>query len=243
MIRFDLSGRTAIITGAAKGIGFGIARCLADAGAEIVVWDRNPDALPDNNPWLRETVDVTQWPSVENALQRTLAQVQQIDILINNAGVNGPTVMAWDYPIDAWQRVIDTDLTGVFLCCRALIPHMRARGSGRIVNIASIAGKEGNARACAYSAAKAGVIALTKSLGKELAASGVLVNCLTPAMVETDLLQEMTPEYIAGIKAKIPMGRLGTVKENADMVAWLCSDECSFTTGAVFDVSGGRAVY
>jgi len=157
--------------------------------------------------------------------------------------VNGPTMPAWEYPIDVWQKVIDTDLTGVFLCCRALIPHMQNHGYGRIINIASIAGKEGNAQVCAYSAAKAGVIGLTKSLGKELATSGVLVNCLTPAMVETDLLQEMTPEYIASIKAKIPMGRLGTVKENADMVAWLCSEECSFTTGGVFDVSGGRAVY
>ena len=245
MTRFDLSGRTAIVTGGAKGIGFGIAQRLAEAGATIAVWDRDPGPLQEaaTDFALAEAVDVSDWDSVTQATQKTLQQLEKIDILVNNAGVNGPTVPTWDYPVAAWHKVLDTDLTGVFYCCRAITPIMQQQGQGRIVNVASIAGKEGNINACAYSAAKAGVIALTKSLGKELARSGVLVNCVTPAMVETDLLQEMTPEYIADIKQRIPMGRLGTVKENADMIAWLCSEECSFTTGGVFDVSGGRATY
>ena len=245
MIQFDLSKRTAVVTGGAKGIGFGIAQRLAESGAAVAIWDQNPSSLQGATvdfPVV-ERVDVTDPDDVAQALERTLAEFGQVDILVNNAGVNGPTVPTWEYPLDAWQKVIDTDLTAVFLCCRAVIPQMIRQGSGRIVNIASIAGKEGNANACAYSAAKAGVIALTKSLGKELAQQGVLVNCLAPAMVETDLLQEMTPEYISNLKAKIPMGRFGTIRENADMVAWLCSDECSFSTGGVFDVSGGRAVY
>ena len=247
MIHFDFSGRTAVVTGGCKGIGLGIAKRLADAGAAVAVWDMNPDPLRNATAGAAFdaifTVDVTEPASVEQAVQDTLAQLGRIDILVNNAGVAGPTMPTWDYPLAEWDRVIATDLTGVFLCCRAVAPVMLEQESGRIVNIASVAGKEGNANASAYSAAKAGVIALTKSLGKELAQSGIIVNCVAPAMVETDLLQEMTREYIAGVTAKIPMGRLGTVQENADMVAWLCSDECSFSTGAVFDVSGGRATY
>ena len=247
MTTFDLWGRNAVITGGAKGIGLGIAKRLADSGASIAVWDLEASSLMHGSEKSAysafEAVDVTDPESVREALDRTLKRFGHIDILVNNAGVNGPTVPTWEYPIKAWQKVLDTDLTGVFVCCRAIVPAMRRAGYGRIVNIASVAGKEGNANACAYSAAKAGVIALTKSLGKELAQDGVVVNCVTPAMVETDLLKEMTPEYIRGVKAKIPMGRFGTIKENADMVAWLCSDECSFTTGGVFDVSGGRATY
>ena len=243
MIQFDLSNRTAVVTGGAKGIGLGIAHRLSESGASVAIWDLNPDLLQSGDFTAIETVDVTDPDSVEQALNRTISRLDRIDLLINNAGVSGPTMPTWAYPIEAWQKVINIDLTGVFLCCRAVVPHMQREGYGRIVNIASVAGKEGNANACAYSAAKAGVIALTKSLGKELAQSGITVNCLTPAMVETDLLQEMTPEYIRGMKAKIPMGRFGTIKENADMVAWLCSEECSFTTGGVFDVSGGRATY
>lgn len=246
MIKFDLSGRKAIVTGGAKGIGLGIAQRLTNAGAAVAIWDQNPMSRngATASTFARiEEVDVADWRSVAAAYERTRAAFNNIDILVNNAGVNGPTVPTWEYPLDAWQRVIDVDLTGVFHCCRAVAADMQQTGYGRIVNIASVAGKEGNANGSAYSAAKAGVIALTKSLGKELAQSGVTVNCLTPAMVETDLLQEMTPEYIAGVKAKIPMGRFGTIQENADMVAWLCSAECSFTTGGVFDVSGGRATY
>ena len=247
MIQYDFSGRTAVVTGGAKGIGLGIAQQLADAGAAVAVWDMNTDSLRNSAAGQAFeailSVDVTEPADVEQAVQNTLAQLGAIDILVNNAGVSGPTLPTWEYPLHEWERVITTDLTSVYLCCRAVVPVMLEQDGGRIVNIASVAGKEGNANACAYSAAKGGVIALTKSLGKELAQSGIIVNCVAPAMVQTDLLGEMTPEYIAGVTAKIPMGRFGTIEENADMVAWLCSDACSFSTGAVFDVSGGRATY
>jgi 3-oxoacyl-[acyl-carrier protein] reductase len=173
----------------------------------------------------------------------TLAQVGGVDILVNNAGVNGPSVPAWEYPAEAWNRVLAVDLTGVFHCCRVVVPHMKARGRGRIVNISSIAGKEGNPLNSAYCAAKAGVIGFAKSLAAELATSGVTVNTVAPAITETDLLKEMTPEYIAGRKARIPMGRFCTIQEIADMVAFVASPACSFTTGFTFDVSGGRATY
>lgn len=247
MVDYDFSGRTAVVTGAAKGIGLGIARRLAESGAAVVVWDIDPEPL--RNGAAADSfeavfvVDVTEPASIDQAVQNTLAQMGTIDILVNNAGVSGPTLPSWQYPLADWDRVIANDLTSVFLCCRAVIPVMLEQGSGRIVNVASIAGKEGNANASAYSAAKAGAIALTKSLGKELAQSGIFVNCVAPAMVQTELLGEMTPEYIAGLKAKIPMGRFGSIGDNAEMVAWLCSDACSFSTGAVFDVSGGRATY
>ena len=247
MIQYDFKGRTAVVTGGAKGIGLGIAQRLAGAGAAVAVWDLNTDSLRSSKDGhafdAAFSVDVTEPARVEQAVQDTLAQLGVIDILVNNAGIAGPTLSTWEYPLQDWDRVIATDLTSVFLCCRAVIPFMLEQGGGRIVNIASVAGKEGNANASAYSAAKAGVIGLTKSLGKELAQSGIIVNCVAPAMVQTDLLDEMTPEYIATVTAKIPMGRFGTIAENADMVAWLCSDACSFATGAVFDVSGGRATY
>ena len=247
MIQYDFSGRTAVVTGGAKGIGLGIAQQLADAGAAVAVWDMNTDCLRKSAAGQAFeailSVDVTEAADVEQAVQNTLAQLGAIDILVNNAGVSGPTLPTWEYPLHEWERVIATDLTSVYLCCRAVVPVMLEQDGGRIVNIASVAGKEGNANASAYSAAKGGVIALTKSLGKELAQSGIIVNCVAPAMVQTDLLGEMTPEYIAGVTAKIPMGRFGTIEENAEMVAWLCSDACSFSTGAVFDVSGGRATY
>ena len=242
MVQIDLSGRTAVVTGGAKGIGFGIAERLSASGAAVAIWDQDPSSLQSEFA-LTETADVTDPESVSAALKSTIDQLGRVDILVNNAGVSGPTVPTWEYPVAAWLRVIDTDLTGVFLCSRAVVPEMIRHGYGRIVNIASVAGKEGNAHASAYSAAKGGVIALTKTLGKELAKSGVIVNCVTPAMVETDLFKEMTAEYISAITSKIPMGRLGTIKEYADMVAWLCSEECSFTTGGVFDLSGGRATY
>lgn len=247
MIQYDFGGRTAVVTGGAKGIGLGIAQKLVRAGAAVAVWDVEPGPLR-NTAAGKEfdavyAVDVTEAASVEQAVQNTLVQLGAIDILVNNAGVSGPTLPTWEYPLQEWDRVISTDLNSVFLCCRAVVPVMLEQGSGRIVNVASVAGKEGNANACAYSAAKAGVIALTKSLGKELAQKGIIVNCVAPAMVQTELLGEMTPEYIAGVTAKIPMGRFGLVEENAEMVAWLCSDACSFATGAVFDVTGGRATY
>ena len=233
--------KVVVITGAARGFGRAIAERMGRDGCRIVAWDIVPD--PDQPAVHVERMDVSDPDSVETATRNTLAAMGCIDVLVNNAGVNGPTVPSWEYPIEDWRRVMAVDLTGVFLCCRSVAPHMRERGEGRIVNIASVAGKEGNANAGPYSAAKAGVIALTKSLGKELATSGVLVNCITPAMADTDLLREMTPEYIEAVKAKIPMGRFCRVEEVAEMVVFLSGPGCTFTTGGVFDLTGGRSVY
>lgn len=236
--------RVAVVTGAAKGIGYGIARRFELEGHRVSAWDIDLAPLEQQRPFAQQiTVDVTDPDSVERAASLTLSGLGPIDVLVNNAGVSGPTVPAWEYPLDAWERVLAVDLTGVFLCCRAVIPQMRERRSGRIINVASVAGKEGNALIPAYSAAKAGVIGLTKSLAKDLVDDGVLVNCVAPAMARTALLDEMTDEYISMVEAKIPMGRLCTVQEIADMVVWISGPECTFCTGAVFDLSGGRATY
>jgi 3-oxoacyl-[acyl-carrier protein] reductase len=188
-------------------------------------------------------VDVAQQPSVVAAVAQTLAHSQRIDALVNSAGITGPNTKLWDYPADDWRQVMDVNINGVFLCCREVVAQMRKQGYGRIVNIASVAGKEGNPNASAYSASKAAVIALTKSLGKELADTGIRVNCVTPAAVKTAIFDQMTPEHIAFMLSKIPMGRFGTVEEVAAMVGWLCTEDCSFSTGAVFDLSGGRSTY
>jgi len=242
-----LDGQTAIVTGAARGIGLSIAKRLAREGCRILSWDRDLEELAASRsefaPALAQAVDVTDLDAVERAFVAATESFGGIGILVNNAGVNGPTVPTWEYPPEAWQRVLSVDLTGVFHCCRAIVPHMRANGYGRIVNIASIAGKEGNPNNSAYSAAKAGVIALTKSLANELADSGVTVNAVAPAITETDLFKEMTPEFIEGRRRRIPMGRFCTTEEIANMVAWVASPECSFTTGFTFDISGGRASY
>ena len=235
-----MQDKVVVITGAARGFGRAIAGRMVRDGCRVVAWDIDP--VPDQPASHVERVNVSDPESVETATRRTLAAMGRIDVLVNNAGVNGPTVPCWEYPIEDWRRVMEVDLTGVFLCCRSIVPHMRERGEG-IVNIASVAGKEGNANAGPYSAAKAGVIALTKSLGKELATSGVLVNCITPAMADTELLREMTPEYIEEIRARIPMGRLCRVEEVAEMVMFLSGPGCTFTTGGVFDLTGGRSVY
>ena len=243
----SLQGQTAIVTGGMRGIGLAIAQRLNAAGAQVVIWDLAVDgwdsAANGFEPVLRQAVDVASLASVQGAFAQVLERLEQVEILVNNAGINGPVLPCWEYSPEAWDKVIAVDLNSVFYCCRTAIPHMRERGYGRIVNVASMAGKDGVQFISGYSAAKAGVIAFTKAAAKELAQDGVLLNCIAPAMVETPLMAEMTPEHIAASKAKIPMGRFLKAEEIANMVAWIAGPECSFTTGFVFDLSGGRATY
>jgi NAD(P)-dependent dehydrogenase (short-subunit alcohol dehydrogenase family) len=243
MNQIDLQDRVAVVTGAARGIGYAIAERLLASGARVSVWDRDPAAARNLGDVHIVTVDVTDDGSVQAAARATIEQVGGIDLLVNNAGIAGGSKPSWEFTPEEWRQVIDVDLTGVFLCCRAIVPLMLPRGWGRIVNVASIAGKEGNPNAAHYSAAKAGVIGFTKALGKELATSGILVNCITPAVIETDILKQITPQHVEYMRSKIPMGRFGKTGEAAALVAWLCSEDCSFTTGGVFDLSGGRATY
>ena len=233
MNQLDFKDRTAVVTGGMQGIGAAIVKRLEASGAKVAVWDLDGP----------ERVDVSAPDSVQNALRKTLNTHGKIDVLVNNAGIAGPTVPVVQYPVDEWERVLRVDLTGPFLCCRAVVPHMVKAKYGRVVNIASIAGKEGNPNAAAYSAAKAGVIALTKSLGKELAQTGVLVNCVTPAAAKTAIFDQISQAHIDYMLSKIPMGRFVTVDEIAALVCWLASEDCAFSTGAVFDISGGRATY
>jgi NAD(P)-dependent dehydrogenase (short-subunit alcohol dehydrogenase family) len=233
MNRLDFAGRTAIVTGGMQGIGAAIVKRLQDSGAAVKVWDL------ESSP----KVDVADASSIEIALKKNLSELGKIDILVNNAGVAGMNVPTVDYPIAEWERVLRVNLTSQFLCCRAVAPHMVKAGYGRIVNIASVAGKEGNPNAVAYSASKAGVISLTKSLGKELAQSGVLVNCVTPAAAKTAIFDQMTKQHIDYMLSKIPMARFVEVDEIAALVCWLASEDCSFSTAGVFDISGGRATY
>jgi 2-dehydro-3-deoxy-L-rhamnonate dehydrogenase (NAD+) len=246
-MRTSLQGQVAVVTGGARGIGRGIAARLALEGCRVVLWDRDFDGFDPATagfaPAASVQVDVTDYASVERGLIATLADVGSPDILVNNAGVSGPVLPVWEYPLEAWDRVIAVDLTGVFLCCRAVVPAMRAAKYGRIVNVASIVGKEGTAFIAPYAAAKAGVLGFTKSLARELVDDGVLVNAIAPVITETDLFREMTAEHIANAKARIPMGRFLRVEEIAAMVAWIAGPECSFTTGFTFDLSGGRATY
>ncbi len=242
MTRYDLDGRVALVTGASGGIGRAVARRLAACGARLVLWDlRPPEGLAADA--VLDSVDVADLTSVEAGRDRALAAAGRIDVLVNNAGIAGPTVPLEAYDPADWRRVMAVNLDGVFHCCRAVAPVMRKQGWGRIVNIASLAGKEGTPNAAPYSASKAAVIALTKALGKELAGTGVLCNAIAPAAVETALLEQMTEEHVRIMVAKSPMGRLGRPEEVAALAAWLASDECSFSTGAVFDLSGGRATY
>ena len=248
MNQLDFAGRHAVVTGGAAGLGFGIAQRLIASGGSVTLWDRDEAAAAKACSALGAKafavkVDVAQQPSVAAAVAATLVHAPRIDALVNSAGITGPNVKLWDYPADDWRQVMDVNINGVFLCCREVVAQMRTQGYGRIVNIASVAGKEGNPNASAYSASKAAVIALTKSLGKELADTGIRVNCVTPAAVKTAIFDQMTPEHIAFMLSKIPMGRFGTVEEIAAMVGWLCTEDCSFSTGAVFDLSGGRSTY
>ena len=250
MNRIDLEGRCAVVTGGARGIGLAIAGRLLDSGAAVALWDvdaaaaqRAAEGLSGRGQAHDVAVDVTDPDAVDAAAGATRQRLGSVDILVNNAGITGPNKKTWEYAPREWQQVMAVNLFGVFLCCRALAPGMIEGAYGRIVNIASVAGKEGNPNAPAYSSSKAAVIALTKSLGKELAQSGVLVNCVTPAAVETDIFKQMTEEHIQYMLSKIPLGRFGTPQEVAALVAWLCCEECSFSTGGVFDISGGRATY
>jgi 2-dehydro-3-deoxy-L-rhamnonate dehydrogenase (NAD+) len=250
MNSIDLRDRIAVVTGGARGIGYACVQQILASGGRVSVWDRDEAALKravtelnagDNVTTV--VADISDDASVQSAADCTRRSHGKIDILVNNAGISGPNKTTWDYQPAEWRQVIDIDLTGAYLCSRALVPGMMANKYGRIVNVASVAGKEGNPNAAAYSAAKAGLIALTKSLGKELAGTGVLVNCVTPAAARTDIFSQMTEQHIAYMLSKIPMGRFVETGEIAALVTWLCSEQCSFSTGAVFDISGGRATY
>jgi len=248
MNQLDFKGRVAAVTGGAAGIGLAVARRLAASGARVALWDRDERALAAASAVLAGDaltwqLDVADAAAVERVTQATADACGGIDVLVCSAGITGPNKPLTDYPVDDWKKVFDVNVHGVFLCNRAVVPVMQRRGYGRIVNIASVAGKEGNPNASAYSASKAAVIGLTKSLGKELAQTGIRANCVTPAAVRTAIFDQMSQQHIDFILSKIPMGRFGTVDEIAALVAWLASEDCSFSTGAVFDLSGGRATY
>ena len=250
MTKIDLQGRVAIITGGARGIGYATAQRMLASGAQVSLWDIDAARLADAAAELSklgtvstQTVELTDEASVVAATQGVLASHGKIDILVNNAGITGGNAKLWELETDVWRRVIDVNLVGPFITCKVVVPHLIANGWGRIVNVASIAGKEGNPNASHYSASKAGLIGLTKSLGKELAQANILVNCITPAAARTEIFNQMKQEHIDFMLSKIPMGRFLEVDEAAALISWLSSAECAFSTGAVFDISGGRAVY
>jgi 3-oxoacyl-[acyl-carrier protein] reductase len=250
MNQIDLAGRVAVITGGAQGIGYAIAERMLGSGASVVLWDADSGKLAEAKASLGragkvfvEQVELTSEADVAAATARTVAAAKQIDILVNNAGITGGNATTWELAPDVWRRVIEVNLVAPYLVCRAVVPHMIEQKYGRIVNIASVAGKEGNPNASHYSASKAGLIALTKSLGKELAGKGILVNAVAPAAAKTAMFASMTQQHIDFMLSKIPMGRFLEVGEAAAMVAWLASEDCSFSTSAVFDLSGGRATY
>jgi NAD(P)-dependent dehydrogenase (short-subunit alcohol dehydrogenase family) len=247
---YDLKNRRAIVTGAAQGFGLAITERFLDSGASVAMWDLDADEsgkaakkLESRGRVLTQAVDVSDLAQVEAAAAATAAAFGGIDILVANAGIAGSNHKTWEYPVDEWRRVIEIDLMGVFYCCRAVIPHMLEQRYGRIVTISSVAGKEGNPNASAYSTAKAGVIALTKSLGKELAGDNIAVNCITPAAAKTRILDQMSQQHVDWMLAKIPRGRFLEIAELASLATWLASEENSFSTGSVFDISGGRSTY
>ena len=248
MNQLDFGNRHAVVTGGATGLGYAIAARLIASGGSVTLWDRDAQALKRavgqfGTAAHAVEVDVSSHASVQQAVQATRQRSQRVDALVNSAGITGPNTKVWEYPVDAWQQVMDVNLNGLFYCCREIVPLMRDAGYGRIVNIASVAGKDGNPNASAYSASKAAVIALTKSLGKELADTAIRVNCVTPAAVKTAIFDQMSEQHIQFMLSKIPMGRFGTPDEVAALVGWLCTEECSFSTAAVFDLSGGRSTY
>ena len=250
MNNLDLKGRVAIVTGGARGIGYAVAERILRSGGAVSLWDIDTRKLEDARTALsthgevaQSTVELTSEEAIQAATRATLARFGKIDILINNAGISGGNAPTWELDPSVWRGVVDVNLIAPFLTCRAVVPEMLKHGYGRIVNVASIAGKEGNPNASHYSASKAGLIGLTKSLAKELAQMGILVNCITPAVANTDLLAEVVQEQVAYMLAKIPMNRFVEPHEIAAMVCWLASEECSFTTGSVVDISGGRATY
>ena len=246
MNKIDLSNRVSIVTGGAQGFGLAIVKRFLQSGAEVIIWDKDKKLLEelklDQNVH-KIVTDVTDYQSVEKSTNESISKCGKIDILVNNAGIAGPSFKTWEYPLQDWQEIIDIDLNGVFYCCKSIVPSMIKNNYGRIVNIASIAGKEGNPNAMPYSAAKAGVIALTKSLGKELADKNIAVNCVTPAAAKTRIFDQISEEQINYMLSKIPRNRFVKVDELASLVSWMVSEENSFTTGAVFDLSGGRATY
>jgi len=247
-ITFDFNNRTALVTGGAQGFGLDIARRLLSSGAKVIIWDIDPKMLEKatkdlNNPNLSSNiVDVSNFQDVENSIRRILKDTN-IDILINNAGITGPTAPLWEYDIEMWKKVVEINLMGTFNCCRTVVPNMIKNNYGRIVNVASVAGKDGNANASAYSVGKAGAIGLTKSLGKELADKNIAVNAVTPAGAKTRILDQMTKEHVQRMLSKVPRGRFLEVEEFTSLVCWLSSEENTFSTAAVFDISGGRSTY
>ena len=247
-ITFNFENRTAVITGGAQGFGFDIARRFLSSGAKVIIWDNDPDTLKRSVKELNNTnltsnvIDVSKFEEVENCTNE-IVKNSKIDILINNAGITGPTAPLWEYDLEKWKKVVDINLMGTFNCCRAIVPNMIKNNYGRIVNVASVAGKDGNANASAYSAGKAGAIGLTKSLGKELADKDIAVNAVTPAGAKTRILNQMTKEHVQRMLSKVPRGRFLEVEEFTSLVCWLSSEENTFSTAAVFDISGGRSTY
>ena len=245
MNEIDLKNRVSIVTGGVQGFGRAVVERFIQSGCKVVIWDQDQELLDNLNleNTLKINVDVSNFDSVVSGFKSTLDQVGKVDILINNAGIAGPSHKTWDYPNEDWKKIIDIDLSGIFYTSKVIVPHMIENNYGRIVNISSIAGKEGNPNAMPYSAAKAGVIALTKSLGKELADKNIAVNCITPAAAKTKIFDQISQEHIDYMLSKIPRNRFVLVEELASLAAWMSSEENSFTTGAVFDLSGGRATY
>ena len=247
-ITYNFKNRTALVTGGAQGFGFDIAKRFLESGAKVIIWDIDPKmiekAVKDlNNPDLTSNiVDVSNFKEVENSVKEIIKN-SNIDILINNAGITGPTASLWEYDLEMWKKVVEINLMGTFHCCKAIVPNMIKNNYGRIVNVASVAGKDGNANASAYSVGKAGVIGLTKSLGKELADKNIAVNAVTPAGAKTRILDQMTKEHVQRMLSKVPRGRFLEVEEFTSLICWLSSEENTFSTAAVFDISGGRSTY